>query len=130
MYKEVCPIAFQFAALRSVPHRYNALLSDCVEFSKEFCISALSYCSNWKQLEEQVVSRIKKASATGLSLEKLSRKVRVAGWFGNFSLGGTDVTTLLSGRSGIVIALIVLFLLVYPIFVAVVVALVLKYFFN
>lgn len=130
MYKEVCPIAFQFAALRSAPHCYNALLSDCVEFSKEFCMSALSYCSNWKQLEEQVVSRIKKASATGLSLEKLSRKVRVAGWFGNFSLGGTDVTTLLSGRSGIVIALIVLFLLVYPIFVAVVVALVLKYFFN
>ena len=59
----------------------------------------------------------------------MSRKVRVAGWFGNLSLGGTDVTTLLSGRSGIVIALIVLFLLVYPIFVAIVVALVLKYFF-
>ena len=129
MYKEVCPIALEFAALRSAPHRYNAILSDCVEFSKEFCMSVLSYCSNWKQLEEQVDSRIKEATATGLSLERLSRKVRLSGWFGNLSLGGTDVTTLLSGRSGIVIVLIILFLLVYPIFVAVIVVLVLKYFY-
>ena len=91
-------------------------------------MSALSYCSNWKQLEEQVDSRIKEATATGLSLERLSRKVRLSGWFGNLSLGGTDVTTLLSGRSGIVIVLIVLFFLVYPVFVAVIVVLVLKYF--
>ena len=128
MYKDVCPIALQFAALRSAPHRYSAILSDCVEFSKEFCMSMLSYCSNWKQLEEQVTSRIKEASATGLSLERLSRKVQVSGWFGNLSLGGTDVTSLLSGRRGIVIAFIVLFVLVYPVFVAVVVvALVIKY---
>lgn len=128
MYKNVAPVALQFAALRSAPHRYNAILSDCVEFSKEFCMSMLSYCSNWKQLEEQVVSRIKEATATGLSLERLSRKVRLSGWFGNLSLGGTDVTTLLSGRSGIiVIVLFTLFLLGYTVFVVVIVIFVLKY---
>ena len=127
MYKGVSPIALQFAALRSAPHRYSALLSDCVEFSKEFCIAMLSYCSNWKQLEELVNNRIKEASATGLSLERLSRKVRVSGWFGNLSLGGTDVTSLLSGQRAVVIALIAVFVLVYPIVIAVVVALVMKY---
>lgn len=127
MYKDVCPIALQFAALRSAPHRYSALLSDCVEFSKEFCVSMLSYCSNWKQLEEQVNNRIREASATGLSVERLSRKVRSSAWFGNLSLGGADLTSLLSGRSAVVIVIIVVFLLVYPIFVAVVVALVMKY---
>ena len=127
-YKDVCPIALQFAALRSAPHRYNTLLNDCVEFSKEFCLSMLSYCSNWKQLEEQVTSRIKEASATGLSVEKLSRKVRVSGWFGNLSLGGADVTSMISSHKVAVIILTVFFLLVYPIIIAVVVAMVMKYF--
>ena len=125
MYKEVSPVALQFAALRSAPHRYNAIIIDCVEFSKEFCKSMLSYCNNWKQLEEQVDSRIKEATATGLSLERLSRKVCLSG---NLSLGGADVTTLLSGRSGIiVIVLFTFFLLGYTVFVVVIVIFVLKY---
>lgn len=127
MYKEVSPVALEFAALRSAPHRYNAILSDCVEFSKEFCISMLNYCNNWKQLKEQVESRIEEATATGLSLERLSRKVRLSGWFGNLSLGGTDVTTLLSGRRGIiVIVLFTFFLLGHTAFIVVIVILVLK----
>lgn len=121
MYKDVSPITLQFAALRSAPHRYSALLSDCVEFSKEFCMAMLSYCSNWKQLEEQVNSRIREASATGLSVERLSRKFRVSGWFGNLSLGGVDVSSLMSGNRGILIILIALFLLVYPIVVALII---------
>lgn len=117
--------AFQFAALRAAPHRYNAILSDCVEFSKEFCISLLSYCSNWKEIEEVVNKRIKEASATGLSLERLSRKYRASGFFGNLSLGGTDVTSLLTQQRGGLLCL----LLVYPVIVAVIVAVVMKYYF-
>ena len=64
-YQGMAVIALQFAALRAAPHRYDAILSDCVEFSKEFCVVLLSYCSNWKQLEKPVSSCIKEASATG-----------------------------------------------------------------
>ena len=66
-FNGISPLAFQFAALRAAPHRYSAILSDCVEFSKEFCISLLSYCSNWRDIEKLVNNRIKEASATGLS---------------------------------------------------------------
>ena len=125
-YKGMATMALQFAAMRAAPHRYNAILSDCVEFSKEFCVALLSYCSNWKQLEEQVSSRIKEASATGLSVETLSRKFRTSGRFGNLSLRGADVSSLMSEKSGLVIIVMAFLLLVYPIIVAVVVAFIVK----
>ena len=65
-FKQVSPKALQFAALRAAPHQYNVLLNDCVEFSKEFCTCLLSYCANWKELEETVRTKIREASATGL----------------------------------------------------------------
>ena len=117
-YKATAVVALQFAAMRAAPHRYSAILSDCVEFSKEFCTALLSYCSNWRQLEEQVASRIKEASATGLSLERLSRDVRVSGWFGNMSLRGADVSSLLTEQRGLVLVVVVFLLLVYPIIIA------------
>ena len=124
MFKGVSPVALEFAALRAAPHRYNALLADCVEFSKEFCISMLNYCSNWKDIEDLVNNRLKEASATGLSIERLSRNVRISGWFGNLSLGGIDVSSLLSQQKGIMMVVFLLILLVYPFFVAIIV----KYF--
>ena len=127
-YKDVSPRAFQFSALRAAPHRYNAILNDCVEFAKEFCISLLSYCTNWKQLEEEVNQRIQKASATGLSIERLSRKIESSGWFGNRALVGMDLSTLFTGRhQWVVIAVIVTVFLVYPIIVALLVALFIKW---
>ena len=119
-FKEINLNALQFASLRAAPHRYNAILSDCVEFSKEFCVSLLSYCSNWREIEEIVNRRIKEASSTGLSLERLSRKYRVSGFFGNLSLGGTDVTSMLTQqpRNGVLIGMLLCLLLVYPVLVA------------
>ena len=124
-YKEVSPRAFQFSALRAAPHRYNAILNDCVEFAKEFCIALLSYCANWKELEEEVNKRIKEASATGLSIERLSRKVQSSGWMGSRFLEGMDISSVMSGEHRtLVMALALLFFLVYPVVVACLVALV------
>jgi hypothetical protein len=115
-YMNVSTFAFQFAALRAAPHRYNVLLNDCVEFAKEFCICMLSYCSNGLQLERNVNENIRKATASGLSVEKLSRQVRSSAFFGNTFLGGFEGSTFFSSRTGS-FGLIV-FILVYPFFVA------------
>ena len=64
-------LCFQLAILRAAPHHYNAVLADCVEFAKEFCLCLLSYCSNSSSLEAIVTANIKKATATGLSVEYL-----------------------------------------------------------
>ena len=117
-YKSTAIMALQFAAMRAAPHRYSAILSDCVEFSKEFCMALLSYCANWRELEEQVTGRIREASATGLSLERISRDVRVSGWLGSLSLRGADVSSLLTEQRGLVLVVAVLLLLVYPIIIA------------
>lgn len=117
-YKSTAVAALQFAAMRAAPHRYSAILSDCVEFSKEFCIALLSYCINWQDLEEQVKSRIKEASATGLSLERISRDVRVSGWLGSLSLQGADMSSLLTEQRGLVIIFLIILLLIYPIIIA------------
>ena len=122
VYKDMAVVALQFAALRSAPHRYNAILNDCVEFSKEFCVCLLSYCSNWKILEEQVNTRIKEASATGLSIEKLSRKYRTSGVMGGLSLQGADVSSFITERKALLVALCLL----YPILVAIVVVIIFK----
>ena len=121
-YKNTSPNALQFAALRAAPHRYNVLLNDCVEFAKEFCICLLSYCSNYKTLEPDVTSRIREASATGLSIERLSRNVYSSGLLGNSFLVGMDISALtkrLGPRGMIALGLVILLMLfVYPIFVA------------
>lgn len=113
--------ALQFVALRAAPHRYSVLLEDCVEFAKEFCVQALAYCSNWRELEEQVHSNITKATATGFSAEKLSRNIRSSGWLGNTFLGGMDVSSLISSRYRVAgFVALVMFLLTYPVVVAVI----------
>ena len=104
--------ALEFAALRAAPHRYSVLLDDCVEFAKEFCVQALAYCSNWRELEAQVHDNIAKASASGFSVEKLSRNVRSSGWLGNTFLGGTDVSSWMSGQGNPVITILALVLLI------------------
>ena len=123
-YKDMSATALQFAALRSAPQHYNVLLHDCVEFSKEFCLCLLSYCSNWKTLEKQVHSRIGEASATGLSIEKLSRRYRTSGILGSLSLQGGDVTTFMTERN----LFFVLLFFLYPIIVAVMIVMLFKYF--
>ncbi len=87
-YESVSPKALQFAALGASPHRYNVLLNDCVEFSKEFCVQLLRYSDNGKELETNVLKKIREASATGLSVEQLSRNVQSSGWLGNSLLNG------------------------------------------
>lgn len=119
--------ALQFVALRAAPHRYSVLLEDCVEFAKEFCVQALAYCSNWRELEEQVHSNIAKATASGFSVEKLSRNIRSSGWVGNTFLGGVDVSNLLSNRYRVAaLVCFVAFLLLYPVITTVILIKVLK----
>jgi len=113
---------FHLACLQAAPHRYNAILKDCVEFAKEFCVCLLSYCENGLSLETHVLSQLKKVTATGLSFEKLSRNSFLSGIFANVSLGGLNMSSFLSGpRFAIAILLLLFFLLIYPIFVAFVV---------
>ncbi|KAL9966840.1 hypothetical protein ACROYT_G024969 [Oculina patagonica] len=126
-FKETSLYALQFVALRAAPHRYSVLLEDCVEFAKEFCVQALAYCSNWRDLEEKVHSNIRKATATGFSVEKLSRNIRSSGWVGNTFLGGVDVSGLVSSRfriAGVIASAV--FLLAYPFIVAVIVVKMMK----
>ena len=82
-YEGVSPNSLEFAALGASPHQYNVLINDCVEFAKEFCIQLLSYSTNGKELEEKVQDKIREATATGLSVEKMSRNVLLSGMLGN-----------------------------------------------
>lgn len=117
-YKQISPSGFQIAAMRAAPHRYEVLLHDCVEFSKEFCLQALAFCSNSREIESEVKKNIKAASASGFSVEHLSRKVKSSGWLGNFALGGTDISSLLSRRNpNATLCLVVAFCFIYPIVV-------------
>ena len=125
-FKDMATIALQFAALRSAPHRYGAILNDCVEYSKEFCICLLNYCSNWRELEQQVNQRIKDASATGLSVERLSRNVRMSGLIGNISLQLVDVSSFIAQKGVLVVAICI----IYPIVVALIVSLIVVYVSN
>lgn len=114
-YMNVTPHALQFAALRAAPHRYNVLLNDCVEFAKEFCRCLLSYCSNYGELESQVYNNISKATASGLSVEQLSRHFRSSAWFGNTALGGLDASAFFSEQNGsLLLVLLISFMLIYP----------------
>ncbi|KAK3750777.1 hypothetical protein QZH41_015320 [Actinostola sp. cb2023] len=77
--------ALDFAALSAAPHRYEAILHDCVSFAMEYCDALLSYSTNGLEIEPKVHANINKASATGFSVERLSRQ--------NF-LSGMDRTVL------------------------------------
>ena len=113
----------EFAALRAAPQRYSTLISDCVEFAKEFCVALLSYCENGLQLEAEVNEHIKNATATGLSVERLSRKVQTSAIIGNSILGGVEISSFIGHRRwAIPIAcLSFAFVLTYPIVVSVVI---------
>jgi hypothetical protein len=106
-YEGVSLNAFQFAALGASPHRFNLLLSDCVEFAKEFCVQLLRYTDNWREIEERVKEEIRKATATGLSVEQLSRNVHSSAWLGNFIINGAfaSITYPISFLAGIVVFL-------------------------
>ena len=86
-------LCLHLAILRAAPNHYNALLNDCVKFAKEFCLCLLSYCENSKSLEAKVNEQIKKATATGLSVEYLSRNFAPSGIIGNLFAGGTDISS-------------------------------------
>ena len=114
--------SLDLACLQAAPHHYNAILKDCVEFAKEFCMCLLSYCENATKLEKIVQKRIKKVSATGLSIERSSRNYFLSGIFGNVSLGGLNMSSFIAGTKGtIAIILGLIFLLIYPIFIALVI---------
>lgn len=119
-YADVPLPGLDLAALRAAPHRYETLLNDCVEFAKEYCDALLSYCSNGLKIEKEVKSNIKKATASGFTVEKLSRQSYVSGLMGNFSFGGADVTSFLAGRHGaVVLCILILFVLLWPIVVVI-----------
>jgi hypothetical protein len=119
-YADVPIKGLQFAALRAAPHRYETLLDDCVGFAKEYCVALLSYCSNGLEIEKDVHSNVKKATASGFSVEKLSRQSYLSGWMGNFSFGGADVTSFLGGRhTGLALCLVVLLVIAWPVVVVV-----------
>ncbi|XP_072043406.1 uncharacterized protein [Amphiura filiformis] len=121
-YKGTSPYGLELATLRAAPHRYRVLLDDCVEFAKEFCIQLLAYAENWREIEEEVNNRIKKAAATGLSIETLSRRVQSSALLGNTFLGGLDISSFMatSPRTAVVLLVAGVFLILYPIIVTLV----------
>ena len=120
-YKEISPSGLQICAIHAAPHRYAVLLKDCVEFSKEFCLEALRFCSNGKAIENDVKNNMKSATVSGFSFEHLSRNVRSSAWIGNVLLNGTDLSAIFSRRYSIPIAcLAFVFILVYPVLVVIV----------
>lgn len=117
-YEEISPSGLQICAIHAAPHRYAVLLKDCVEFSKEFCIQALRFCSNGRAIENEVNKNIKAATASGFSFEHLSRNIKSSAWIGNVLLNGTDLSSIFSRRHSTIIAcLVFVFILVYPVFV-------------
>ena len=108
-------------------HRYNVLLNDCVEFAKEFCVAMLSYCNNHRELERDINSKIRHATASGLSVEHLSRRVRSSGMVGNTFLEGFEISTFLGGRYSV---LLVIAFFVYPVIVSAITAIIVISFVN
>lgn len=115
-YEGVSPNSLEFAALGASPHRYNVILNDCVEFAKEFCIQLLRYSTNGKELEGRVQEKIREASATGLSIEQLSRDIRLSGKLGNSLLNGLALSF-----TNPAIALGIIVFIFYPIIVPVII---------
>ncbi len=121
-YKQLPVHGIQFSILRASPKRFRVLLDDCVEFAKTMCYELLSFCSNGREIESTVETRLNEASGSGLSAEKLSRRVKSSAHLGNSLLGSLDVSTFLGGRLGIGagVAVFVLFTLYVIILSAVV----------
>ena len=81
----------------------------------------LSYCKNYRELEPYVNSRIKQATASGLSIEQLSRRIRSSAMVGNTFLEGLEISTFLGGRYSV---LLVIAFFVYQIIVSAITAIV------
>ena len=123
-YEEISLSGLQICAIHAAPHRYAVLLEDCVEYSKEFCLEALRFCSNGKAIERDVNKNIKAATASGFSFEHLSRNVKSSAWFGNVLLNSPDLSSFFSRRYPNIlilgICLVVVLFLVYPVIVVIV----------
>lgn len=118
-YNGTSAYALDLAAWRAAPTRYGVLLNDCVEFAKMFCEELQAYCTNYGDIKSKVQENIKRATATGLSVEKLSRQHRLFGISGNLSLGGADASSFLSSRNGwFVLFVLIVFVLISQIIVA------------
>ena len=109
-FKQLTIHGIQLSILRASPRRYKVLLDDCVEFAKTMCYELLSFCSNAREIESAVETRLNEASGSGLSVEKLSRRVKSSARLGNSFLGGMDMSTFLGGRWGVGAYLAVFFL--------------------
>ena len=104
-------LCIQLPILKTTPNRYDTVLADYVEFAKEFSICLLSYCYNLEDLEAVVKENIKNATAIGLNVEYLLRGYGLSGYLGNLILGGTDISSILSGNSLFVVAAVIFFLI-------------------
>ncbi|XP_033104745.1 uncharacterized protein LOC117107233 [Anneissia japonica] len=128
-YNGTSEYALDLAAVEVAPHRYNALLNDCMEFAKKFCIKLSDYCNNEHEFKDIVKDRIRNATATGYRVETVSRRVQSSAITGHVLYGGADVSSFLYGTHGPAVVLaVVIFLLIYPILVTVLVVAIVKYY--
>ena len=95
---------FQLAILQVALYHCNAILADCDEFAKKFCICLVAYCSNSKEMETIVKESIKKVSA---------RNFKTSRFVGNFIAEGTNVSSFLYENR--LVASTVIFLMIYPV---------------
>ena len=65
------------------------------------------------ELEESVQDRIREATATGFSIEQLSRNMRSSGWLGNSLLFSHDA---LMGRNPATVLGVIILFLVYTLY--------------
>ena len=116
-YKNTSSFAFELAALSVAPTRYGILLSDCIEFAKAFCEELQTYCDNYREIKASVQHNIQQATATGLSIERLSRQNRSSALTGNSILGGIDASSFLSHNKNVLLFLLIVFVFFWPIIV-------------
>lgn len=79
--------ALQFVAMQAAPHQHGVLQGDCYKFARKFCKRALEYSSNRCDIEERVLRNIKKASADGFGVKKLTQTISSPDVVGNASSG-------------------------------------------
>ena len=106
-------LCLQLAVLRAAPKYYNTVFADCVEFAKNFCVELLEHCSNQKTIDATVRENIKKATATGFSVEYISRNFASSGLLGSSVAGGPDVSSFLLGNRLFWVA--VCYFVIYPV---------------
>ena len=69
---------FYLSILQASSYHGSAILANCDEFAKKFCICLVAYCSNSKEMETIVKESIKKVAATRLNVEHLSKYFRLS----------------------------------------------------